>query len=1301
MDKPSLKTNKWVRRAAWTLGAVGALWGLGWLAVPPLLKHQAQSIASDKLGRAVRIGAVDFKPWTLELTVSDLAIATADGQADQLRIKRIYLDAALQSLLRLAPVVDAVAVDEPVARLTHLGDGHYDIDDILKKLASQPEAPPGEPARFALYNLTLNGGAFDFTDRAVGKTQTLRDLRLTVPFLSNLEAQRNIHTDPQLAFKLNGSVFDTAAQTTPFAQTRKTDATLKLTALDLAPWLGYIPASVPVRLQAAVLDADVKIAFEQNPAPAVRLSGTVQARNVKLADAKQQPLLAFDALKLNLADVRPLAQSIKLSAIELSAPSLNVHRASDGRLNLDLASAAEPAAAPASAPKNSSKTVANNDEQALGSGLKNSKKPAPAVWKVDVGQVAVRGGRVDWTDDTTAVNKGVVAHLGLHELTLDASGIALDGADVKPVPFSGSVALEGASARAGAAAPASAALFNFSGTASAQAASVTATVSALPLAVAAPYVAQFLEPVLGGTLNAALGLSWQAPAQKGEAAALRLKLDRLALDQLALTQGKTTLAAIQGIELTDALIDPAAQSATLGKLVLTNPKLKIERQADGHWMAEKWLKATEATSRKPKAAVPAPAARGTAKTGKEAAPWKLAINDFLLSGGAVGWVDAAAPRPVAFDVSALRVQVQNFALDGKKPAVLQVAANLGAGRTEPGRLSYKGTLGLSPVATQGRVEIVRLPVQAFEPYFGDALNIELLLADASFKGTVNFADSPAGPRVRVSGDTAIEEFRANSVAGSAAGSTPVATTASASASATAGAPGRRGLGLGEELLSWKALSLRGLDVSLAPGTATTVDVKETALSDFFARVIVRDTGRINLQDLVKSAANSNPGTATATVSAAAVPASAPASGTTSATVAALAPVIRFGPLSLLNGKVYFSDRFIKPNYSANLTELTGRLGAFSSVAPEGAPQLADLELRGRAEGTASLEILGKLNPLAKPLALDVKAKVRDLELPPLSPYSIKYAGHGIERGKLSVDLAYLVLPNGQLTASNQIILNQLTFGDPVEGAPASLPVRLAVALLADRNGVIDINLPVSGSLNDPQFRIGPIIFKVLVNLVVKAITSPFSLLASAFGGGGDELSQVSFAPGSAVLSAQAAQGLDKVAKALTDRPALKMTVIGTAALEAEREGYKRERLQALLQAEKRRTQVVSGSTAGTATITVSAAEYPELLKAVYKRADMPKPRNVVGLTKDIPVPEMEALLLANIPVSDELMRQLATQRGVAVRDYLATRQLPMERLFLGAPKTGVDKASATASTAPAGSSAKPWAPHAELSLTTR
>ncbi|MBA3905063.1 MAG: hypothetical protein C0522_15530, partial [Rhodocyclaceae bacterium] len=335
--------------------------------------------------------------------------------------------------------------------------------------------------------------------------------------------------------------------------------------------------------------------------------------------------------------------------------------------------------------------------------------------------------------------------------------------------------------------------------------------------------------------------------------------------------------------------------------------------------------------------------------------------------------------------------------------------------------------------------------------------------------------------------------------------------------------------------------------------------------------------------------------------------------------------------------------------------------------------LADLELRGRAEGSASLEITGKLNPLAKPLALDIQGKVRDLELPPLTPYSVKYAGHGIERGKLSMDVSYKVLPNGQLTASNKLVLNQLTFGDPVEGAPNSLPVKLAVALLSDSRGVIDLDLPISGSLNDPQFSMSGLIVRVIVNLIGKALIAPFSLLS---GGGATDLSQTEFAPGSAAIEAAAAERLDKLAQALNDRPGLSLTITGWAQMDAERAALQAQALERALLAERRRElrrqqNAVARKQAEALNDVeqLSDADRERLLSQVYKASNLPKrPRNLLGMLKDIPPVEMRAMLLASYEVKEEAVRQLALARAVALRDALIARKVPNERIFLASAR---------------------------------
>ncbi|CAN5373114.1 hypothetical protein BH09PSE5_BH09PSE5_49580 [soil metagenome] len=1483
-----LTKYKWVRVLAWTVVGILLLGLLSWLLVPPILKSQIQKLGSDQLGRAVTVGDIDFKPWSLELTLRDLTVAGPAGASrPQLQVKSVYVNAASTSIVRFAPVIDAITVDGVELDVAHLGQGKYDFDDILDKLAKdkKPEEPGKEPARFALYNLSLANAAVNYSDVPVKRVHELRDLALTVPFLSSFDGQRDVNVEPKLAFVLNGSRFDSAASSTPFAQTRKTDATITFSGFDLEPYLQYIPASVPLKVQGAVFDAELKLGFEQTPKTSVKLSGNIKATKVKVADSRSQDLFSLDELKVELVDVRPLEKIAKLGAIEIAAPSLAVSRDVAGRLNLAMgvggaeagsavavASKANAVAAAATTASSSASASASSAAVAAsGAAPVAAAPPASAAsaattstataWHVEVAKVALRDGSVSWTDAATGAQ---TASLALNDLSVDVNGIVVPFD--KPMNFKAAASLgrgvvaatpvAKAASSGGAASAPGTGRFKLDGTATDKAAKVKAGIDDVSLELAAPYIAAFLEPSLVGKLNADVDVDWQAAGQ------MRITAKELTVDQMGLVSslpedqrsarrpqsgpsakagsrgaattrvtprtgsaavtsatrnrgaampaaapasgpvaraaasaspsrvsdapGTNTVVSVERLRVADAAIDLSAQRATIGSVTVTGPRTGVSRGADKRWMYERWLKssvatastattATDATTATPAASPSSAPASAPATTAATKPAWTVVLDEFALDGGAVSFVDNAGYKPVTFVTNDVKVRMGKVAPGASTPSPLEVSARIGSGRTELGTIDFKGTLTPDPLAATGQIDLARIPVHALQPYFGDALNVELERADTSFKGNLRFASARNGPTLKVTGNAQVDNFRANSNPQSIAASESTGTPAAGEGTNAAGAPlagssparpsgsiasvltGAQQPDQGEELLSWKSLGLRGVDVSMAPGTPLAVNVSETAITDLYARLILKENARLNLQDLVKSSDPAAPASAASPASppagqaarstAASQPAaraSSAANGGASQTAsAANAPVIKFGPVSLVNAKVLFSDRFVKPNYSANLSELTGTLSAFSSVAPDGAPQLADLELRGRAEGTASLEITGKLNPLAKPLALDISAKVRDLELPPLSPYSVKYSGYGIQRGKMSVDVHYEVQPNGQLIAQNKLVLNQLSFGDKVEGSTASLPVKLAVALLADRNGVIDLDLPLSGSLNDPQFSLGSIIGKAIVNLLVKAITAPFSLLANAFGGGGggaDEASVIEFRLGSITLGDAQKADLDKVAKALIERPALKMTVVGTASVDAEREPYRRERLNQLLQAEKRKAtgaapaaaaasvaaQAASLSasspanrTAPTALppIEITPAEYPELIRAVYRSADIAKPRNMLGLARDIEPAQMEALLLSNISVSDESIRELAVERAVTVRDYLASRQLPLDRLFLGAAKTtqqtpppasaasAASAASGTTSntasgTSPPGSS-RAWTPSAELNLSAR
>jgi hypothetical protein len=257
----------------------------------------------------------------------------------------------------------------------------------------------------------------------------------------------------------------------------------------------------------------------------------------------------------------------------------------------------------------------------------------------------------------------------------------------------------------------------------------------------------------------------------------------------------------------------------------------------------------------------------------------------------------------------------------------------------------------------------------------------------------------------------------------------------------------------------------------------------------------------------------------------------------------------------------------------------------------------------------------------------------------------------------------------KLQASNHLFIDQLTFGDKVDSPTATkLPVLLAVSLLKNTRGEIDINLPISGSLDDPKFSVGGIIVQVIVNLLAKAVTAPFALLAAAFGGG-EELGYVEFAPGATTLGEAQVKRLDTLAKALNDRPGLKLDIIGRVEPQADAGGVRRAKYESKLRAVKVRQLTRGGESVDPTKVTISDQERPALIAAVYSDEKIPdKPRNVIGIAKTIPAPEMEQLILKSLAATPDDLRALANARAAAVRDHLEhTGKVPRERLFLVEP----------------------------------
>ncbi|HEY0293821.1 MAG TPA: DUF748 domain-containing protein, partial [Bordetella sp.] len=693
-------------------------------------------------------------------------------------------------------------------------------------------------------------------------------------------------------------------------------------------------------------------------------------------------------------------------------------------------------------------------------------------------------------------------------------------------------------------------------------------------------------------------------------------------------------------------VDPGAQTAYVGAVTLTGPRVDVHRDAQQlNWqrVADGFAKLGGAPAAAPTPAAAAPASASAAAPAAAQPGWKVSVDDVKLNAGEIhlrddptgldyplrglaaeaeniampqaagqpmhvwlnmdndfdgSWLRAKAPvvlQPLAVNA---QVELSNLALAPFAAAVRHVAPMV----VQDGRLGVKGKVNVAGSQVEARdvqLDLQKLAVhdEAVKPGVDFSVGSLALAADrlamdatpANFtlqadgiqkQGTLALKGSFVPQPLSVKTSVDLADFDVASLAPYIASSLnatvrSVAVGARGDAEFTA-AEGNAPMQVGwrgavdvsnldledrvnkAEFLNWKHLGLTNMNISMA-GEKLGLGLGDILLEDFYGDILLNNDARLNVMDLMVDkgrAAGSitqdtqtrrsdapQPAEAKPAAKAEAKPAPKPTGNE---------PDISIASVTLKRGRMTFNDHFVRPNYRAELSAVEGTLTAVSSTKP--VP--AKVNITGRVYGTAPLSVSGTVQPFAQYLALDIKASAKGVDLPKFTTYSSKYVGYAIQRGKLSVDLRYQIKDRA-LQASNKVLLNQLTFGKQSNSPDAvKLPVLLAVALLKDSRGNIDIDLPISGSLDDPQFSVGGIIIHVVMNLLVKAVTSPFQLLGSLFGGGDADLSYIDFPPGSAVLDDKAKTSVGTLVKALTDRPALKMDVIGRADPQADEEGIR-------------------------------------------------------------------------------------------------------------------------------------------------
>ncbi len=1184
MDLKALAKKPSTRKYALGIGIAIALFALlGFLAVPPILKSVLTKQLTQTLHREVSIREVQFNPFVLALKINGFTMKERGGAAPFVSFEELYLNFQLASAYRRGPVLRDVILKSPRISIVRNEDLRYNFSDLLEEFASKPGAPPSKPMRFSLNNIEIVDGGVDFDDRPKGTRHTVRDLRVAVPFVSNLPYYVDTYVQPVFLAKINGTPVALYGKTKPFSGSRETSFDVNVDDFDVPYYLNYVPVKLGFRIASARVDTRAILSFREftDRPPVLAFTGQVALKALSITDLARAQVFSLPLLDVRIASSDVFSKKAELSSVLVRSPDLRVRRDREGKLNLA-----------SMLPK----TAADNAAAAEKGKAGKEKESSP--FTLEAAEIRLADGKISFEDL-------------FPEKPFRTS---LEGIEVTVRHFSNApgkkTAVEAAfRTEAGE-------TFTHSGELAVEpfAAEGTVGIGKVPLKKYSPYYAgMVLFDVGDGVLDLSTRYRHAGKEGGGDTVLSGLGLELRSLRLRKRGEAEDFLD-VPLLAVKDAEIGLGSRTLTVAEFATSKGKILVRRGEGGAVNLAGLVPPGEPAKKDPGAGPRAVPSR----------PWTATVKKVLLDRYSLRIEDDSTADPVRLTAVPVSFSAREVSTRKNSRGSMTLKARIGEG----GSLDASGYFGLDPVSADLKLAVKAFDIVPLQPYFTDRMKIIVTKGDVSASGALGIATARDGSF----GATYKGE----------------ATLARLSSLDKASA---------EEFVKWDSLHLGEIDVSTNP---LQVSVGDISLTDFYSRIAIAPDGSLNLQGIFREEEKPAP---------ASPPKEAPAAaggGQEAPAGQGTRNPVRIGKVTLQGGSVRFSDHFVKPSYSANLAELGGRVSGLSSEEEK----YADVDLKGRLEGGAPLEITGKINPLRSDLYVDLKVDFKDIDLSPLSPYSGRYAGYTIQKGKLSLGLQYLIVKR-KLDASNNVFLDQFTFGDRVDSPEATkLPVRLAVALLKDRKGEIRLDLPVSGSLDDPKFSIGRVILKIIVNILVKAATSPFALLGAIFGGG-EELSYLEFAPGIGQPDSVGQGKLKTLEKALYDRPALKLEITGHVDMAADREMLRQIAFDRKVKAQKlAETAGKGGTNVSLDNVVVSPAEYPKVLKAAYKKEKFPKPRNFLGIAKDLPVPEMEKLMLTHIQITDDDLRDLAHRRAQAAKDLLlSSGRVDPERVFLVEPKT--------------------------------
>jgi hypothetical protein len=753
---------------------------------------------------------------------------------------------------------------------------------------------------------------------------------------------------------------------------------------------------------------------------------------------------------------------------------------------------------------------------------------------------------------------------------------------------------------------------------------------------------------------------------------LEVAVSKVALSNLTVRPkgSGTDWITVPSFTVTGTTFDLAQRQAHVDLVSLTGVKVLAWLESDG---ALNLMKLTQPAAGAPGGPA-APAPTLTASSSGPAAPappWRFDVRQFEMRDADLSVEDRKVNPAVKIALAPFALTVNGASQDLGKPVAVALQTRI----NQRGSLNVDGRVTPQPAAADLSVNLKDLDLAVLQPYIAQHSAMTLLSGLLGTDAKVHYGARDNLPTVQFAGEIDVSKVHTVDDA------------------------------LHKDFINWDRLEIVGVNFTQGPDR---LDIEQIVARKAYARVIIEADESLNVKRVLLA-----PGSAAAPEAkgegseakgegseakgegseAKAPPLTAKNEAPSAQTsaggakrtrgAATAAPATSTMPVSVKKilvqaGQANFSDLSVQPNFSTGIQGLSGSIVGLSSRPNS----RAKMDLHGSIDAYSPVAITGEFNVLGPKLYTDVSMSFRNIELTIFNPYSGKFAGYNISKGKLTTELHYKV-DGRALDAQHHIVVDQLEFGDKTASKDAvSLPIKLAVSLLKDRNGVIDLNLPVTGSLDDPHFRIGPVIWKIFVNLLEKAVTAPFALLGSLFGGGPD-IQYIDFPPGVSTLDAAATDKLKAVAKALAERPQLKIEVPIGVVPDIDRPALVAARLSAELAAAQ--TSAAGSRKAASAPPApfdqLEPAAQAALLTKVYTQDLGGPPKFPDAITQIKSKPDMLAAKIdfmstavrEHAQVGDNDLKSLGQDRAKSLQQVLlAQPEVAGERVFLVAN----DKATA-------------------------